>query len=114
MSKKPKIEDLPAIEKAISDKYGKEAIANPLANWSEEKEKEYLVQLKEFESKEKKEEMPKSKLFNQERVCPECKTYSFSIKDDLYMLKFNMCYRCHLKKERFDLVDRNENKNTNS
>ena len=37
------------IEKAINQKYGKEAIINPNSNWSEDKEKEYLEQLKELE-----------------------------------------------------------------
>ena len=34
------------LEKAISRKYGGEAILNPMANWSEEREREYLEQLK--------------------------------------------------------------------
>ena len=35
------------IEKAIKEKYGSEAIANPRQNWDETKEKEYLIQMKE-------------------------------------------------------------------
>ena len=31
-----------AVEKAISEKYGKETIQNPRGNWDETKEKEYL------------------------------------------------------------------------
>ena len=33
-----------AVEKAIAEKYGAETIANPKANWDEEKEKEYQEQ----------------------------------------------------------------------
>ena len=31
-----------AIEKAITEKYGKETVENPRSRWNEEKEKEYL------------------------------------------------------------------------
>ena len=37
-----------AIEKAISNKYGDETIQTPMSNWDEEKEKEYLAQMKEL------------------------------------------------------------------
>ena len=40
-----------AIEKAISKKYGKEAVQNPKGNWNEEKEKEYTKQVKKFAQK---------------------------------------------------------------
>ena len=39
------------VEKAIQEKYGDEAIQNPRANWNEEKEKEYLAQMKELYQK---------------------------------------------------------------
>ena len=42
------------LEKAISRKYGNEAILNPMANWSEEREKEYLEQLKTLDKKQAK------------------------------------------------------------
>ena len=34
------------LEKAIADKYGKETIAHPKADWDDEKEMEYLNELK--------------------------------------------------------------------
>ena len=37
-----------AVEKAIKEKYGDEAIANPKAEWDEKKEKIYLQQMKEL------------------------------------------------------------------
>ena len=39
------------LEKAISRKYGDKAVLNPMSNWSEEREKEYLEQLKALDKK---------------------------------------------------------------
>jgi predicted nucleic acid-binding Zn ribbon protein len=101
-------EHLIKVEKAIQEKYGDEAIQNPKANWDQEKEKEYLQQIKKIAKSERLKEkievngvlMPK-KLFRKEskRTCPECKIYSFNMKDDLYMAKFKRCYECYLKFE---------------
>ncbi len=30
-----------------------------------------------------------------DRTCPVCKTYSFSMKDDLYMNRFRCCQKCY-------------------
>ena len=47
------------LEKAISQKYGKLATRNPKSDWDENKEKQYLEQLKELAEKERKiEEFP--------------------------------------------------------
>ena len=35
------------VEKAIAEKYGNDTVQNPKANWTDEKEKEYLEQLEE-------------------------------------------------------------------
>ena len=43
-----------AIEKAIKEKYGAEAVVNPKSDWDENKEKEYLDQMKELYSKNNK------------------------------------------------------------
>ena len=48
---KDKLNQIAAVEQAISKKYGDEAIQNPKANWDEIKEKEYLKQMKEFYQK---------------------------------------------------------------
>jgi len=98
------------LEKAISRKYGDKAVLNPMSNWSEEKEKEYLEQLKALDKKhlEKEEQTEKveingvlvpKKLVSREikRVCPTCKVYSFSIKDDVYMAKYGCCTDCYVK-----------------
>ena len=36
------------LEKAIEEKYGKEAVGNPHSSWDDIKEKEYLEQLKKI------------------------------------------------------------------
>ena len=41
-----------AIEKAITEKYGKETVQNPKGNWNDDKEKEYLEQSKQFYKKQ--------------------------------------------------------------
>ena len=43
-----------AIEKAITEKYGKETVQNPKGNWNDDKEKEYLEQSKQFYKKQYK------------------------------------------------------------
>lgn len=103
-------DELAKIEKAISKKYGKEAIQNPKANWSDEKEQEYLSQIKKLSKKEtelyEKDEkvevngiLVPRKLLNKEsnRTCPVCDTYSFSAKDDVYMNKFQCCWKCYIQ-----------------
>ena len=99
------------LEKAISEKYGGETVANPRGNWDDEKEKIYLEQIEKLRQKEllldemdEKVEVngvliPK-KLFtrdSQSRTCPVCNTYSFNPKDDVYMKKFECCQECHVQ-----------------
>jgi hypothetical protein len=113
-----KIEDLnkvATIEKAIAKKYGKDTIINPKSNWTDEKEKEYLKQLKEFYKEEYKKEEQKEKvekdgfflsknLITKEnkRECPVCGVFSFKVKDDLYMNKFDCCYDCYMQHVEFN------------
>ena len=98
------------LEKSISSKYGQLTTRNPKSDWDENKEKEYLEQLKELTEKERKVEdqlekvetngflVPK-KLLNKEleRTCLVCETYSFDIKDDVYMSKFDCCFKCYVQ-----------------
>ena len=97
------------VEKAIADKYGEETIQNPKSNWSDEKEKEYLSQLKDIYYSESDDGfvdeeqvngvfIPK-KLLNREsnRSCTVCKTYSFKSNDDVYMTKFDCCEKCYIQ-----------------
>lgn len=98
------------VEKAISEKYGEETVQHPSKNWDEEKERDYLEQLKELASKvkrltEKTEKMEvqgvliSKKLLNKDsnRSCPVCNIYSFDTKDDVYMSKHQCCRNCYIK-----------------
>ena len=98
---------LAAFEKAISDKYGDDTIQNPKANWDEEKEKEYLAQMKELYQKVKKNDewqekidlngiKVSKKLFNRDstKCCPVCDSFARKAKDDIYLIKFGCCDAC--------------------
>ncbi len=98
------------LEKAIKKKYGIEAVANPKKTWTDEKEKEYLEDLKEFykqkdahhEEVEKVEKdgffLPKNLITKKnKRKCSVCGIYSFKVKDDLYIIKYDCCYKCYIQ-----------------
>lgn len=105
--KKRDLNEIAAIEKAIREKYGDDAIRNPKSTWDKEKEQKYLKDLKKFHKtkkrpKETKEEdgflIKTRKTKNTtERTCPVCGFYSFSQQDDLYMTKFDCCFGCYIK-----------------
>ena len=110
MSKKD-YDTVAALEKAISDKYGKEAVEDPRSYWDDDKEGEYLEQLKKISKRLEKisSDLEKvefngffvtKKLLNREkngRTCPSCESYSFDKRDDLYMNRFNCCFTCYIK-----------------
>ena len=90
-----------AIEKAIKTKYGDEAIVNPRAGWDDEKEKEYLAQMKEHYNSLRKSEHAQEKvdvngikiskkLLNRDSLknCPICNAFPKSVKDDVSLIKF--------------------------
>ena len=98
------------LEKAISQKYGTEAINNPKRFWDDEKEKSYIAQSQEeqrkfaklAESQDKVEQdgfLINKKLLNRDhnRTCPVCEKYSFRPYDDLYMNKFGACWTCYIQ-----------------
>ena len=98
------------LEKAISQKYGEEAINNPKRFWDEDKEKDYLEQsirerqkfAKLSDGEDKVEEdgfLINKKLLTRDhnRTCPICVKYSFHPRDDLYMNKFEACFECYMK-----------------
>jgi len=99
-----------AIEKAIAEKYGPEAIVNPKAKWDELKEKEYLSQMKEFYRKIKNNEEQQEKieingikvskkLLNRESLksCPVCGSFPKKSMDDVCLIKFECCSFCYDK-----------------
>jgi len=99
-----------AVERAIAEKYGKEAIQNPKGNWTENKEKEYLQQSKEFYKKQRKNDewqekvdvngiKISKKLLNRESLksCPVCGTFPKESMDDVCLVKFDCCNKCYIK-----------------
>ena len=109
MEKEIDLNKIAAMEKAISQKYGDLAVQNPAYFWNEEKEKQYLEQLKEVSKKYQKQEESEEKQLNgfyvrgklftkeQNNRCSKCGVYSTKIVDDLYLNKFNTCYTCYIK-----------------
>ena len=105
------------LEKAIAKKYGQESIQNPKAKWTDEKEKDYIEQLKkiytegtitryESEKVEVNGFFVNKKLVNRDtnRNCPVCKKYSFDSEDDVYINKHECCSKCYI----FYVHDREE------
>ena len=99
-----------AVEKAIAEKYGAETITNPKTHWDEDREKEYLSQMKEFYQKIKKNEQYEEKidingikvskkLLNKEslRNCPVCGSLPKRSMDDVCITKFECCSNCYLQ-----------------
>ena len=103
------LNEIVKIEKAIAQKYGEDAIANPKHYWNEEKEKAYIEQLKELSQIEKTNDKDQKvevdgifiskKLLTKDtnRTCPICSVYSFELKDDLYMNRFECCNKCYVQ-----------------
>lgn len=98
------------LEKAISERWGEEAIDNPKKHWTPEKEKKHEEEVKEFykrkffKDEKKSKENYKGFLITKklltrenERGCPVCHSYSFSAQDDLYMAKFECCFGCYVQ-----------------
>jgi len=96
------------VEKAITEKYGEETIQHPKKSWTDEKEKEYLEDLKGFYKYEESgmyEEQEINGVFipnklitkNSKRSCPVCNVYSFKSNDDVYMSKFDCCEKCYIQ-----------------
>lgn len=109
MNKKD-LNKIAAIEKAIKEKYGEEAIDNPRANWDEVKEKKYLEEMREFYKKNKRLNQSRDKidvngikvskkLLNRESLknCPVCGALLKSVKDDVSLIKFDCCNTCYIK-----------------
>ena len=105
-----KFDKIAQYEKAIAQKYGDKCVENPKKEWSDEKEKQYQEQLKELyqqktEAQEGKDKVEvdgfliSKKLLNRDnnRICPVCDIYSFEIRDNIYMNKFDCCFNCYVQ-----------------
>jgi hypothetical protein len=99
-----------AIEQAISKKYGEETIRNPKSDWTPEKEKEYLLEMKELYRKVRLNEVSSEKIdFNGIKVskklfsrkpinnCPVCKNIPKKSLDDVCLIKYDCCSDCYIK-----------------
>ena len=97
------------LEQEIKKKYGADAIKNPLSSWDQSKEKEYIDQIKEVSSREKSQGSTEKeyyngflmdkKLFNRDNKtdCPVCGQYSFSVRNDVYLNKWDCCRGCFIR-----------------
>ena len=98
------------VEKAIAEKYGKEAIVNPKSQWDDDKEKEYLEQMREFYKKTSKNQEREDKvdvngikvtkkLLNREslKTCPVCGSFPKKSMDDVCLIKFDCCNKCYIQ-----------------
>ena len=108
--KKRDLDHVVKIEKAIAKKYGEQTIQHPLAHWSNEKEEKYLQQIKEIYKRqltrkeatdkiEKEGFLVSKKLLSKgsDRTCPACFEFSFDLRDDIYMSKYDCCQECFIK-----------------
>ena len=94
------------LEKAIKQKYGEEAVQNPSSNWTPEKEKEYLQQLKENKIKEMTADRVEERegfLFSaklikkdSKNVCDVCSNI-LKQQDMLYETKYECCRNCYVQ-----------------
>ena len=104
------LEYIVKLERAIKQKYGSDAIQNPASYWDEKKEKEYLQQLKEYSAKRDLIDDKTSKvdaggflvnktLLNKDNKinCPVCKKRIKTVRDDIYMNKFECCEQCYIE-----------------
>ena len=107
-----------AMEKAVAEKYGKEAVQDFRSQWTDLNEKQYLEQLRARQRLRDKtrDDNPRVEIDGiiirkkvdfekNNRTCPICKTYSFSSRDDLYMNRFESCHRCYI-----DFVEHREDR----
>lgn len=105
-----KLNEIAAIEKAISQKYGEEAIQNPKADWDQDKEKAYLEQMKALYAKVRTQEdthekvdikgiKVSKKLLNREslRSCSVCGSFPVKSMDDICLTKFDCCNTCYIQ-----------------
>lgn len=98
------------IEKAISEKYGEQAIVNPRSGWDKEKEEKYLQELKKVNDKHYAQEVLQEKVEHEgvllskkllmksgNTSCPHCRKYNLTSRDEIYILRWECCEVCHIK-----------------
>ena len=96
------------LEKAIAEKYGEKTVLNPHSQWTPEKEKKYLKELKDIHTsedlleKEKEEHngfLVSEKLINlsKKKYCNTCDTYRPELYNRMYFIKFDCCKKCFIQ-----------------
>jgi len=108
--KNKELNKIAAFEKAISEKYGEEAIVNPKSNWDESKERIYLEQMQALYEKQNKASDSNEKidlngikvakkLLNRESLksCPICGNFPKKSMDDVCLIKFDCCSQCYIQ-----------------
>lgn len=78
------------LEKAIEEKYGKEAIKSPSSEWNFEKEKKFQEQ-KESLLRSKKNKIVRTEIVN----CNNCEKICLSSADKFYARRFKNCEMCY-------------------
>ena len=96
------------LENAIKAKYGAKTIENPASDWNKEKEEDFIRQIKESAQTEKQDSESEKEYYNgffvdkkllskeSKRDCPVCEKYSFESKDDVYLNKWQCCFKCYV------------------
>ncbi len=108
---KENLDKIGKFEIEISKKYGESAIKNPNSDWSPEKEKIFQEEQKRLLEKEQKHSVQEEKveldgfyvpekLLNRQSKtdsCPVCNKFITKIRDEIYLLKMECCYRCYVE-----------------
>ena len=110
MKTKKELNYIVKLEQAIAKNMAKMPLSIRSLLWTDEKEEQYLKDLKEYytkarkslENTEKIEEdgflIPKNLITRKsKRKCPVCNIFSFEMRDDLYMNKFECCFKCYVQ-----------------
>lgn len=99
--KEDKLNKIARIEKAIKEKYGKEAIQNPRSNWDENKEKQFVKASKEFYAKKSKASSGKLERTYTDQLTKRCQTCSkewffMDLEDELCFMRWSVCRSCYI------------------
>ena len=98
--KKKDLNEIAKIEKAISEKYGKEAIINPKSKWDDEKEAQFSKDIKKFYNKiYKNKDYKKRSLENIHPPCSMCGKdfYFMNLNDEIKYYKYGVCSNCYIE-----------------
>lgn len=100
--KEDRLNKIASIEKVIKNKYGKEAIQNPKANWSKEKEDKFVKDSKKFYKERlsrKHGDFIKKVTHKTGENCSTCfkEWFFMTLEDEVSCLKWSVCRDCYIK-----------------